>query len=138
MKNVMKTIAALTFSICLLNQNAFAIDPVEAKTECKNNTCEKFRIGMYRVKNTETMNLLLEKEKGERLSIKIMDFKGKVLHEELVSRWVTKFGKKLNFAAMQDGTYTVEVSNDHEKVVKNIFLSTDEVREVSRLMMSAN
>ncbi|MCE7061556.1 hypothetical protein [Dyadobacter sp. CY343] len=138
MKNVMKTIAALTFSVCLLNQQAFAIDPVEVKAECKNNTCERFKIGMYRVRNTETMNLLLEKERGERLSIRIMDFKGKVLHEELVSRWATKFGKKLNFAAMEDGNYTVEVSNDHEKIVKNIFLSTDEVREVSRLMMSAN
>ena len=138
MKNVLKCIAALTFSICVLNQSAFAIDPVEAKTECKNNTCETFRIGMYRVRNTETMNLLLEKEKGERLSIKIMDVKGKVLHEELVGRWATKFGKKLNFAAMQDGTYTVEVSNDREKVVKSIFLSTDEVREVNRLLMSAN
>ncbi|KQS24702.1 hypothetical protein [Dyadobacter sp. Leaf189] len=138
MKNIMKSIAAAAFSLLLLNQDALAIDPVETKSQCKNNTCEKFRIGMYRVRDTETMNLLVEKQKGEKLFIQVMDHEGKVLHEEIVGKSVMKFGKKLNFSQMRDGNYTLVVSDETEKVVKNIFLSTNEVREVNRLLVGLN
>ncbi|WP_031530583.1 hypothetical protein [Dyadobacter crusticola] len=138
MKNILKSVAAAAFSLFLLNQEAFAIDPTEAKSQCKNNTCEKFRIGMYRVRDTETMNLLVEKQKGEKLSIRLTDHKGTVLHEEMVGKSVMKFGKKLNFSQMRDGNYTLIVSDETEKVVKNIFLSTNEVREVNRLLVGLN
>jgi flagellar hook assembly protein FlgD len=138
MKNVLKTISVAAFSLFLLHQNALAIDPVETKSQCKNNTCEKFKIGMYRVRDSETMNLLVEKQKGERLFIRLTDHKGKLLHEEVVGRSIMKFGKKLNFSQMQDGNYTLEVSDENEKVVKNIFLSTNEVREVNRLLVGLN
>ena len=137
MKNLLQSIAAVALSASIFSHSMAAL-PIDPKIECKNNTCETFRIGMYRVKNTETMNLLVEKDKGQRLEIKLTDFKGKVLHDEMIPRAARKFGQKLNFAALQDGTYTLEISTDNEKIVKSIFLSTDEVREVSRLLMTAN
>ena len=137
MRNVMKTIAAAALGLLLFANNASAttIDP---KAECKNNSCEKFKVGMYRVKNTVSMNLLMEKQKGERVVIRLMDRKGNMLHEEYVPKHLTKYGRKLNFDEITDGVYTLEISNDNEKIVKNIYLATNEVREVERTLVGAN
>ena len=138
MKNVMKTIAAAAFSLFLFNQSATALPAIEPTVQCKNNTCENFRVGMYRVKGTESMNMLVEKQKGERLSIRITDQKGKVLHEEMIGKKISKFGKRLNFSAMQDGNYILEIFNEREKIVKNILLSTNEIKEVDRRIIGMN
>jgi hypothetical protein len=136
MKNVMKTLALAAFAAILLTNHVSAT-PIALK-ECKDNTCEKFRVGMYRVKNTVTMNLLIEKQKGERLAIRLLDQKGKVLMEDIVSRQADKVGRKLNFSEIQDGIYTLEVADGTEKVVKSIYLSTNEVREVNRTLVGVN
>ena len=137
MRNLRKTVAAAVFTLLFGSIQVFAT-PVETKAECKNNSCEKFKVGMYRVKNTVSMNLLMEKEEGERIAIRLMDNKGSVLHEEYVPRYVSKFGRKLNFEQMNDGFYTLEISNDNEKIVKSIHLSTKEVREVERSLVGLN
>lgn len=136
MQNLMKTLAIGAFAILTLNDNLSAA-PIELK-ECKNNTCEKFRVGMYRVNDTVTMNLLIEKEKGDRLAIRLLDQKGKVLMEDIVPRNIDKLGRKLNFSEIEDGIYTLEVANGTEKVVKSIYLSTSEVREVNRTLVGVN
>ena len=138
MRNVMKTIAAAAFALLFLNNNVSASPRVEPKAECKNNSCEKFKIGMYRVRNSVSMNLLMEKTKGERVAIRLMDSKGKVLHEEYVPKYLSKYGRKLNFQEIKDGVYTLEVSDDHEKIVKNIYLATNEIREVERTLVGVN
>lgn len=130
MKNVMKTIVAAACGVLLLNANVSAA-LVETKAECKNNTCENFRIGMYRVKNTLTMNFLLEKTKGERLSLRLLNEKGQVIHEENISKSLEKYGRKFNFSEIADGNYTLEVSDEYEKIVRNIQLTTNEVKEVN-------
>jgi hypothetical protein len=136
MRNVMKNLALGAAAILLLTNNLSAT-PIELK-ECKNNTCEKFRVGMYRVKDTVTMNLLIEKQKGERLAIRLLDQKGKVLMEDIVSKNADKIGRKLNFQEIEDGIYTLEVADGTEKVVKSIYLSTNEVREVNRTLVGVN
>ncbi|MCE6992978.1 hypothetical protein [Dyadobacter sp. CY323] len=138
MRNVMKTVATAAFGLLFVAGHVFAAQPTVELKECKNNTCERFRVGMYRVKDTVTMNLLVEKEKGERLSIRLMDQKGKVLMEDITPRQIEKFGRKLNFSEIQDGVYTLEVADGTEKVVKSIYLSTNEVREVNRTLLGVN
>jgi hypothetical protein len=137
MGNVLKSILGLACA-AMLSGNVAAM-PVEPKAECKNNTCEKFRVGMYRIKNTLTMNFLMEKQKGEKVTVQLIDAKGKVLHQELVGKSMVKFGRKFNFSEMQDGHYTLEVSDDKERIVKNIFLRSNEVMEVqARTLVSLN
>lgn len=137
MKNVIKTIAAAAFGLLLMG-NVVSAATLDPKAECKNNMCEKFKVGMYRVRNTVSMNVLMEKQKGERVAIRLMDAKGKVMHEEYVPRNLSKFGRKLNFEQINDGIYTLEISNDHEKIVKSIYLATNEVTEVERTLVGAN
>lgn len=136
MRNVMKNLTLGAFAILLLNNNLSA-NPIELK-ECQNNTCERFRVGMYRIKDTVTMNLLVEKQKGERLSIRLLNQKGDVLMEDILAKQANKIGRKLNFSEIADGVYTLEVSDGSEKVVKSIFLSTNEVREVNRTLLGVN
>jgi hypothetical protein len=136
MKKLIKSVFAAACVVWLGSSVSAA--PVGPKAECKNNTCEKFRVGMYRVKNTLTMNFLMEKEKGERVTVRLMDAKGKIIHEECVGKSIRKFGRKFNFSEVEDGRYTLEISDDSERIVKNIFLSSREVMEVSRSLVSLN
>ncbi|MGV3600454.1 MAG: hypothetical protein ACO1N1_04565 [Dyadobacter fermentans] len=138
MRNILKTAVTATFTLFTIAAQVQADPIVSPKAECKNNTCEKFRIGMYRVRNTMSMNVMMEKEKGEKVTIRLIDSKGKLLHEEFVPRYITKAGRKLNFDEMNDGVYTLEVSNDYEKIVKSIYLSTKEVKEVNRTLLGVN
>jgi len=136
MRNILKTAAAAAFTLFTLAAQADPI--VSPKAECKNNTCEKFRVGMYRVRNTMSMNVMMEKEKGEKVAIRLMDSKGNLMHEEFVPKYITKTGRKISFDEMGDGVYTLEISNDHEKIVKSIYLSTKDVREVNRTLLGVN
>ncbi|WP_353717586.1 hypothetical protein [Dyadobacter sp. 676] len=138
MRNILKTASATTFTLFTIAAHVQADPIVGPKAECKNNTCEKFRVGMYRVRDTMSMNVMMEKEKGEKVAIRLLDSKGKLLVEEFIPRYITKTGRKLNFDEMTDGVYTLEISNDYEKIVKSIYLSTKEVREVNRTLLGIN
>lgn len=128
MKKLMKCFVLAACGLIQLNVSALAL-PVESKKECKNNSCENFRVGMYRVNNTLTMSVLLEKSKGDKVTISLRNGDGKVIHEQLVGKSAQKFGVKLNFSEVPDGRYTLEVSDSHESIVKKIDLSTNEVKE---------
>ena len=137
MEILKKSIVAAACGMLLLSANVSAA--IGPKAECKNNTCENFRVGMYRLKNTVTMNVLLEKSKGDRVMIRLMNEKGKVVHEEIVGKSYQKYGRKLNFSDAEDGNYVLEISDDNEKIVKNIHLTTNEVTEVKgRSLLTMN
>jgi hypothetical protein len=138
MRNILKTAVVAAFALFTVAARVQADPIVSPKAECKNNTCEKFRVGMYRVRNTMSMNLMMEKEKGEKVAIRLIDSKGNLIHEEFVPKYVTKTGRKISFDEMGDGVYTLEISNDTEKIVKSIYLSTKEVREVNRTLLGVN
>ena len=98
-----------------------------------------FQVGMYRVINTLKMNVLIEKKLGERVIIKLLDQKGVVLFEDVLSRRQQKYGRKLDFAEVKDGNYTVVVTNGTEEVVKDIRLSTLALYEMpARTLVAVN
>jgi hypothetical protein len=135
MKNLIKSILPFAFLVVVTGAVSAAV--AVPKAECKNNRCENFQVGMYRVKNTLTMNFLMEKEKGQRVVLRLMDGKGKVIHEEYVSKSIRKFGRKFNFSEVPDGRYTLEISDENERIVKDIFLKTNEVMEVQGRNLAA-
>ncbi|KAA6436727.1 hypothetical protein FEM33_21555 [Dyadobacter flavalbus] len=137
MKKMLTSLAAAAFGILLLSSNVSAL-PVETKAECKNNSCRNFRMGMYQIRNTVTMKVLIEKALGERMAIRLMNDKGQVLHEEHIGKATRKFGRKLNFSEIQDGNYTLEISDNQERIVKYIRLATKDVSEVSRTLVAMN
>jgi len=137
MKKMLKSLTAAAFGILLLSSNVSAL-PFEAKIECKNNNCRNFRMGMYQIKNTVTMKVLVEKVKGSRMAMRLMNDKGQILHEETFGKSFSKFGRSLNFSEIPDGNYTLEISDNEERIVRYIRLATKNVSEVSRTLVAMN
>jgi hypothetical protein len=138
MKNIVKFVATAAFA-AWITAPVLAKPLFEPKIECANNSCAGFRIGMYRVKGTLTMKLMLEKEKGVKVTVVLKDKNGKVLHRDNFGKSVTKTGRKFNFSEVEDGTYTLEIADEHEKIEKQIRLNTKEIKEVSgRTLVAMN
>ena len=127
MKNSRKIFAATLCGLLMTNFGSAQ----QLRNPDKGNYYESFRVGMYRVKNSLVMNLLLEKDKGVSLNIKLVDSSGKVLHQEYISKGLRKVGQKFDFSDVSDGNYKIEITNGDERITKNISLSTSEIAEVS-------
>ncbi|WP_247236967.1 hypothetical protein [Telluribacter sp. SYSU D00476] len=98
-----------------------------------------FQVGMYRVINSLKMNVLIEKQLGERVVVKLLDQKGVVLFEDVLGRRQQKYGRKLDFSEIKDGNYTVVVTNGTEEIVKDIRLSTLALYEMpARTLVAVN
>ncbi|MPR37285.1 hypothetical protein [Salmonirosea aquatica] len=100
-------------------------------------TKASFRIGMYRVKNSLTMNLLIEKRLGDQLVVMLLDERGRELHRESLGRRQQKYARLLNFAETVDGTYTVVVRNGAEEITRQIRLSTQTLYEMPKRLLIA-
>jgi hypothetical protein len=129
MKNLRNTFLAAMFGLSVCSF-AFAGQP-HTRNASGNTYYEPIRVGMYRIKNSLVMNMLVEKQKKASLHIRLLDSKGKVLHEEYVGKGIEKVGQKFDFSQISDGQYTIEVASGEEKIIKNISLATTEVTEVA-------
>lgn len=89
-----------------------------------------FQVGMYRVQKSLTMKVLVEKKLGDRVEIHLVDQKGNVLYEHVMGRREQKLGYTLDFSEIQDGNYSVVVSNGTQELVKEINLSTFSLYEM--------
>ncbi|MCF0059633.1 hypothetical protein [Dyadobacter sp. CY356] len=127
MKNFKTTFVAAMIGL-LVSGSAFA---GQTQNASGNKYYEPFRVGMYRVKNTLMMNVLVEKEKNARIHIRLVDSKGKILHQEFVGRGIEKIGQKFDFSEIGDGDYKIEIVSGEEKITKNVSLATTEIAEVA-------
>jgi len=137
MKKMLTSFAAVAFVLTLLSSSVSALS-FDTKVECKNNNCRNFRMGMYQIKNTVTMKVLIEKSLGEKMAVRLLNDKGQILHEEYIGKSMRKFGRKLNFSEIPDGNYTLEISDNQERIVRYIRLATKNVSEVSRTLVAMN
>jgi len=127
MKNFKKMFAAIVCA--LLVSSLVSAGPLQDLPKGK--YYESFRVGMYRIKNSLTLNLLLEKDKGVSVNVRLVDSRGTVLHQEYVGKGLRKVGQKFDFSEVGDGDYKIEIINGDERVVKYINLTTTEIAEVS-------
>ena len=138
MKNVKRMLVA---ALCGMMMSA----PVEAGTpekqmrECKNNDCGTFQVGMYRIQNTMNMNLILYKEAGEVVTVRLKNQKGEVMYQEVLGKKTRKYARPFNFSDTQDGRYTLEISNGEKVLRKDIKLSTQDIVETPvRTLVAVN
>jgi hypothetical protein len=129
MKNLRKTSIALMLGLFI---GGFAsAQPLQSQNADGQKYYEPFRVGMYRVKNTLSMNVMVEKEKKARLHIRLLDSNGKLLHQEYVGRGIERVAQKFDFSQIHDGQYTIEIRSGEDKSVKMISLATTEIAEVT-------
>lgn len=134
MKKVMNSMLSIAIAAMVVFPSSAALQRQQA--ECKNNECEGFKVGMYRIKDTLTMNFLMDKQKDRGVMLRLRDNAGKVIYQEYVGKAISRFGKKFNFSQVEDGHYTLEISDQTERIVKNIFLTSREVSEVEGRMVT--
>lgn len=133
MKIFKRTSAATALLAAVLFAGELAALPLKPKKECKNNECQTFKVSLYRVKDTYAVKLLMEKQQGEKVNVRLLDRSGKILHQEYVSSHLNQYGRKFNLEELGDGDYTIEISNNREKITRNIQLKTSKVMEVKML-----
>ena len=98
-----------------------------------------FEVGMYRVKDSLKMRLLLEKKLGEKVHLRLLNKKGQVLHEEVLGKRMRKYGRNFDFSQIKDGSYTIEAVNGDEVVRRSIRLTTTDLVETpARTLVALN
>lgn len=138
MKNVKKMLVAALCGL-MLSATAEAATPEKQMRECKNNDCGTFQVGMYRVQNTMNMKLILYKEAGEVVTVRLKNQKGELMYQEVLGKNTRKYARPFNFLDTPDGRYTVEISSGKEVLRKDIKLSTQGIVETpARTLVAVN
>lgn len=96
-----------------------------------------FEVGIYRVKKSLTMRLVMEKKLGKTVFVRLLNQRGQTLHEEVLDKRMQKYSRDFDFSLIKDGRYTLEISDGYEVVQKVIKLSSVEIREIPRRTLVA-
>lgn len=138
MKNVKQMLVAALCGM-MMSASVEAGTPQKEMRECKNNDCGTFQVGMYRIQNTLNMKLLLYKEAGEVVIVRLRNQKGEMIYQEVIGKKIRKYARPFNFSDTQDGRYSLEISNGEEMIRKDIKLSTQDIVETpARTLVAVN
>lgn len=107
-----------TLLLGLMNNSAEAES--EEKAERKT-----FDISLYRVQETTTVCLSINKLAGQKVRVRLLNQKGEEIHDETIDRLTRKYARRFDLAQLKDGDYTVEVRNGQEVMRKSLRLTTD-------------
>ncbi|WP_373512964.1 hypothetical protein [Persicitalea sp.] len=133
MKNVKKMLAVALCSLMMFPTLA-AHD-----TDCQQKKPQTFEVGMYRVKDSLKMRLMVEKKVGQKVIVRLLNQQGQVLHEEVVGKRMQKYGRNFDFSQIEDGRYTLEIANGEEVVQRSINLTTTDLIETpARTLVAMN
>jgi len=138
---IFKTVLMIALCSVLMNETALAkaTNPGDQAEGTQATQKMPFQVGMYRVQKTLTMNVLVEKKLGERVEVQLVDQKGHVLFENVMGKREQKSGYKLDFSKIQDGKYSVVVTNGEQVITKEINLSTLNLYEMpARTLVAGN
>ncbi len=134
MKNVKKMLAVALCSLMMFPTLASTGGP-----DCQQRKPHTFEVGMYRVKDSLKMRLLLEKKAGQRVTVRLINQRGQVLHEETLGKRQRKYGRSFDFSQIKDGRYTLEITNRDEVVKRSINLTTTDLVETpARTLVALN
>lgn len=112
MKNQIKTIvtAMLLATTFMANARTLPATP----------SVKSFAASLYKIDNKEAINLFVNKIKGTKLKLEILDQKGAILYSQVLSKKATKFRTKFNFANLTKGKYTIKLTDSNTVELKTI------------------
>lgn len=125
MKTFIKTFAlALSLS---------AVSMVASANGGKGNvTPTAYKAAVFASASATTLNVMVEKQMGANVVIRLKDDKGNVLSTNILQKKDGSYRSKFDLSNLSDGTYQVEVTNGVDTTVKEITLSTQTPTTVSR------
>jgi hypothetical protein len=124
MKKLFKTLAVVV--LCSVFTGAVAMEPIKPVS---------FKVGTYAIKDTEKIKVLLEKQTGQKLRVQLIDDKSNILCSEIIGKKHKNYNLNLDLAALNPGTYRIEVTSGVEKFTKTLEISggQTEVKTTRRL-----
>jgi hypothetical protein len=124
MKKLVKSIALVFIALSVA---------VATPVEIKNTTNpQSFKVGMYNVKDSHILKVFVEKTKGENLKMELKDKNGTTIASKYLSKADTKLGVNFDLSDLKAETYTLEIFNKEEKLVKEINLQKVETVMVDK------
>ncbi|GAB3020617.1 T9SS type A sorting domain-containing protein [Spirosoma pulveris] len=132
MKTLIKSLA-LAFSLAVVTSvysfaNATATNPIGRPSKVAT-----YKTGIYTTASGK-LNIALDKETNGRVDIRLKDTTGKVLYAQYLGKRDKGCRLSLNLSDLEDGTYTVEISNGAETTTQNVVLSTNQPTTPNRLV----
>ncbi len=112
MKNQIKLIATTLLLATTMMANASTLPTAP--------TVKSFAASLYKIDNKEAVNLFVNKLKGTKLKLEILDQKGVVLYRQVLNKKATKFRTKFNFANLKNAKYTIKLSEGNNVELKTI------------------
>jgi hypothetical protein len=87
---------------------------------------DTFAIGMYKVKNTSKVRLMLDKFQSSVVSVQLTDRDGNVIHREFISKKQMNYSKSFDLSQLVDGTYTFVIEGGTDKETRDVVIETKE------------
>ncbi len=112
MKNQIKPIITILFLAA-----SFAIN---ARTLPAAPTVKTFAASMYKVVNTDAVNLYIDKLQGSKLKLELLNKNGEIIYTQNLSKKATKFRTKFNMEALEKGKYFLKITNGNTTEIRNI------------------
>lgn len=114
----MKTQIKPIFAALLLGTATF----INAATLPGKPTLKPFATGIYKSIGKATLNVNIDKLKGAKVDISLMDSKGTVVFEDVMRKNERYYRTKINMDALEKGTYLLELNDGTNKEVKRVDL----------------
>lgn len=98
-----------------------------------------FDISLYRVQQSMSVCLSVEKALGEKVQVRLLDEKGEEFYQELLGRHTGKYARRFELSSLTDGSYTIEVRNGAEVMRRVVNLKTSQpVQNSNRTLVALN
>ncbi|RAJ96050.1 putative secreted protein (Por secretion system target) [Larkinella arboricola] len=91
-----------------------------------------YHVGLYPSVQTAKVNVMVAKEKGTALDVLLLDGQGTVLATHRLAKNETSTRTRFDLNQLQDGTYTVVVSDGSSKIIKDFNLQTKKPVQAER------
>nr|WP_295926677.1 hypothetical protein [uncultured Dyadobacter sp.] len=106
---------ALTLSLA-----SFTTDKKKNKEEKEAASAVTFDAALYKINNTNSVTLAVDKTPNDRLRVVLKDKGGKIYYSEVYNERNSKYRRVFNLDEMGDGTYYFELSHKKEKLIKEV------------------
>ncbi|WP_128547844.1 hypothetical protein [Larkinella soli] len=83
-----------------------------------------YQVGMYASSEAAKLNVMVAKEKGTQVSVQLLGENGQVLAIQRLSKHDTSVRTRFDLSELEDGKYTVVVTDGSSKTVKEVNLQT--------------
>lgn len=93
------------------------------------------RVEMYPVADTYKMNVVIEKDQSQPLTVILKDKDQQLVHKHTIAQKSAVLSQKIDFANLEDGVYYLTITDGISEVVKEIKFHSKDFSDMSYLTL---